>query len=128
MKLLGVVITSNLKWKRNTEYITERGYSRLWFLKRLKKLGCPIEVLVDSYIKQVRCILEMACPVWHSALTQADSRAVERVQKSAIILGDDYNSYDSALDNLDLSTLDERRHTICLNFALKSASHPIHNQ
>ena len=130
MKLLGVVLTSNLKWKRNTEYITQRGYSRLWILKRLKKLGCPIEVLVDSYIKQVRCILETACPVWHSALTQADSRAVERVQKSAIaiILGEHYTSYESALDNLELSTLDERRDTLCPNFALKSASHPIHNQ
>ena len=36
MTLLGVIVTSNMKWKRNTEYITERGYARLWILKRLK--------------------------------------------------------------------------------------------
>ena len=130
MKLLGVVITSNLKWRRNTEYITQRGYARLWMLKRLKKLGCPVEQLVDTYVKQVRCILEMACPVWHPALTQADSKAIERVQKSAlyIILGELYSSYDSALEALAMTPLDERRETLCLNFALKSESHPIHSQ
>ena len=53
MKLLGVVITSDLKWRSNTKYITERGYARLWILKRLKRLGCSVEDLLDAYIKQV---------------------------------------------------------------------------
>ena len=30
MKLVGVVVSSNLKWKANTEYITKRGFSKLW--------------------------------------------------------------------------------------------------
>ena len=130
MKLLGVIITSNLKWRSNTKYITERGYSRLWILKRLKRLGCPIEDLLDTYMKQVRCLLEMACPVWHPALTVADSKAIERVQKSAlsIILGDEYISYDSALDDLNLETLVARRDSLCLKFAMKSAAHPTHSQ
>ena len=28
-KLVGVVISSNLKWEENTEYITKKAYSRL---------------------------------------------------------------------------------------------------
>ena len=83
-KLLGVVLTSDLKWKQNTQFIVEKCYSRLWIIKRLKSLNCPSDQLVDSYVKQVRSILEMACPVRHSALTKAESKALERVQKSAL--------------------------------------------
>ena len=99
-------------------------------IKRLKKLNCPTEDLVDAYIKQVRSIMEMACPVWHPALTKADSTALERVQKSAlaIILGENYCSYSSALDALQLESLEERRSHLCLKFALKSASHPVHSK
>ena len=88
-KLLGVVITSDLKWRKNTEYLPTRGYSRLWMVKRLKKLNCPVEELLATFIKQVRSIIEMACTAWHPALNYADSRALEFVQKSplAIILG-----------------------------------------
>ena len=42
-----------------------------------------------------------------SCPTKADSTALERVQKSAlaIILGEDYYSYSSALDALELESL-----------------------
>ena len=129
-KLLGVVLTSDLKWKENTDYIVKRCFSRLWMIRRLKSLECPLEHLVDTYIKQVRSIMEMACPVWHSSLTKANNNDLERVQKSAarIILGDDYTSYSAALDSLELETLDNRREELCLNFALKSADPPTHSK
>ena len=73
MKLLGVVISSNMKWHENTDYITRRGYSRLWILRRLKQFGLSIEDLLDTYMKKVRSVLEMAVPVWHPALTKTDS-------------------------------------------------------
>lgn len=38
-KLLGVQITSDLKWNANTTYITKRGYQKLWILRRLKANG-----------------------------------------------------------------------------------------
>ena len=50
MKLLGVVISSNMKWHVNTEYITRRGYSRLWILRRLKLFGLTVEDLLDTYM------------------------------------------------------------------------------
>ena len=130
MKLLGVIIKSDLKWRSNTKYITLRGYARLLILKRLKQLGCSVEDLLDAYIKQVQCLLEMACPVWHPALTVADSKAIERVQKSAfsIILGDEYQSYSSALDDLNLDTLVAHRDSLCLKIAVKSSAHPTHSQ
>ena len=43
------------------------------------------------------------------------------MQKSAlrIILGHNYNSYQNALNKMDLQTLEERRESLCLNFARK---------
>ena len=36
-KLVGVMISSNLKWDENTDYITKKAYSRLWMLKKTEK-------------------------------------------------------------------------------------------
>ena len=38
-KLLGVVIRSDLSWGANTDYMVKRANSKLWCLRRLKKLG-----------------------------------------------------------------------------------------
>ena len=85
--------------------------------------------LIDVYIKQVRSVLELALPVWHSNLTQHDRNNIERVQKCAlaVILGDSYNSYDYALKVTNLTTLEERRQLMCLNFAKKVESSHKHN-
>ena len=33
-KLLGVIMRSDMKWYDNTEYICQKGYSRLWMIRR----------------------------------------------------------------------------------------------
>ena len=89
VKLLGVMVRSDLSWSSNTNYIVKRANSKLWILRRLKKLGADEEDLKEIYIKQIRSILEFAVPVWHSSLTGLDRLEIERVQKSAmhVILG-----------------------------------------
>ena len=84
IKLLGVIIQSNMKWSANTLYITEKGFLRLWMLKRLKKNGSSWNDLKEVYEKQIRSVLELAVPVWSPGLTQEDSYSIERVQKSAL--------------------------------------------
>ena len=125
-KLLGVILTSDLKWADNTKYIVERANKKLWILRRLKKLGADQEDLLDVYAKQVRSICEFAAPVWHSSLTGEDRLSIERIQKSAlhIILGHDYNSYRAALRRTGLDSLFERRRKLCKNFARKALKHP----
>ena len=60
MKLLGVVITEDLKWHENTAQITTKAYSRLWILRRLTSMGASREVLIDVYNNQICSILEFA--------------------------------------------------------------------
>ena len=127
MKLLGVKISTDLKWHSNTEFITKKAYSRLWLIRRLKLFGANQSELLDVYIKQVRSILEFAAVVWHSGLTQINTSDIERVQKSAlaIILGPKYTNYENALKLVKMETLKERRESFSLSFARKTAkTHP----
>ena len=121
-KLLGIKITSDMKWHANTQYICAKGYSKLWMLRNLKKLGASIPDLLDVYIKQCRSVLELAVPAWSPGLTVGDSNKIERVQKSAfaIILGKQYSSYRKALEQLQMETLVDRRVTLCQKFARKA--------
>ena len=125
-KLLGVVIRSDLKWYDNTNYICQKGYARLWMLRRLKGLGADVLEMVDVYEKQVRSVMEMAVPVWQPALTQQESTQIERVQRCAfyIIMGEDYASYAAALSILEIDSLEDRRIKLCENFARKSEKDP----
>ena len=93
---------------------------------KLKKLGAKEEELLDVYTKQIRSVLEMAVPVWEPGLTKKEKKQLERVQKSAfsIILAPNYESYDIALNTLNMDTLSSRREVICLNFAKKALRHP----
>ena len=128
MELLGVMITSDLKWRENTDFITKKAYKRLWLIKRLKQLGATTSSLVDIYVKHVISVVEFAALVWNSSLTQEDISSIERVQKCAvaIIEGSRYNNYEAACASLALDTLATRREKLCLNFARKSSLHPIH--
>ena len=130
MKLLGVVITEDLKWHENTAHITTKAYSRLWMLRRLKSMGASREVLIDVYNKQIRSILEFAAVVWNAGLKKEDITKIERVQKSAfaIILGAQYQSYEEACITLNMKHLSQRRKILSLKFAKKAAKHPIHSK
>ena len=88
-------------------------------LRRLKGLGAGPDELLDLYVKQIRCLLEMAAPVWHGSLTLVEKADIERVQKAALrlILGDAYENYQNALEIANLETLDCRRDNLCLIFA-----------
>ena len=84
-------------------------------------------LILDVYIKEIRSVLELAVPAWHSGLTMKQSADIHRVQRVAlyIILSDantgkcEY-SYDMSLVILDLEPLSIRREKLCLTFAKKT--------
>ena len=132
-KLLGVMVTDNLKWESNTQYICKKAYKKMWTLRRMKILDVDPYVILEVYTKEIRSVLELAVPAWHSGLTQKQSATIERVQKVAvsIILSDHKTgrseyTYDMALVILDLEPLEVRRFKLCQKFAkktLKSKQH-----
>ena len=117
------MIRSDMRWCDNTRYMCQKGYRRLWILRRLRGLGASTDELKDVYFKQVRSVLELAVPVWQPALTHHEEKQIERVQKCAlaIVMGDKYNNYDEAREVLGIDRLSDRRKTLCENFARKAA-------
>ena len=128
-KLLGIMITSDLKWDANTNSITKKAYQRLWMVRRLMNLGLKRRNLVKVYTTQIRSLLEFGAVTWHSMLTKENEKCIERVQKAAvsIILGPDYHDYQSGLMQLGLERLDLRRVKLSLNFAKKATKHVKHS-
>ena len=120
-RLLGVIISDNLKWHSNTKDIVTRCYQRMLILRNLYTFSIPIKDLVNIYCIYIRSVAEQSSVVWSSSITSGEEYDLERVQKVAlrIILKEDYIDYRNALELSNLSTLKARRAKLSLNFALK---------
>ena len=129
MRILGIIIRSDMKWSSNSDYIVSKAYKRLWILRRLKGFGASDEDLLDIYIKQVRSVMELAVPAWHAGLTVSETVDIERVQRAAlqIIQGMKYTTYRAALQHFKLETLQARRGGLSKKFCKKAAKHPKHS-
>ena len=77
VKLLGLHISNDMKWKTNTYNAIRKASKRLWILRRLKKLGAGPTSLVEVYLKQIRCILEFGAPAWQGSLTVNEKTGIE---------------------------------------------------
>ena len=121
-KLLGVYITTDLRWNRNTEYLVKDANKRMRVLHTALKFTRNSRDLLIIYKSFIRSKLDQSAAVWHSSLSKNNENDLERVQRSAlkVILGEKYISYESALKNLNLESLYERREALCLKFAKKS--------
>ena len=124
-KLLGVIISNDLKWEDNTDLLIKKANARMQLLRKCASFTKDKNELKNIYILFVRSILEQSCVVWHSSINQENSESLERVQKSAIkiILQEEYIEYPDGLLKLNLETLSERRKTLCQNFAVETAKH-----
>jgi hypothetical protein len=119
--LLGTVVSTDMSWHSNTQYITQRGYQRMTMLRKLYEFDIPKEDLVMIYNMYIRSVLEYNSNVWFSSITNEERDDIERVQRVAckIILKDEYTGYNQALEILNLQSLSDRRQSLAKRFALK---------
>ena len=142
IKLLGVILTNDLKWTENTNNICSRVNQRLYLISKLKHFGLQKEELLTAWISILRPITEYAVPLWHSGLSEGDSNRIELLQKKAlsIILGTRYIdnkryfklndkllSYVDTLQKVGLTTLNKRRVVLTNKFAIETARNEKHN-
>ena len=127
-RLLGVLLTDDLKFEKNTQDICKRAFARISLITKLKFVGVQRHDLVDIYKLFIRSLLEYCCVSWHSSLTVEQSYDIERVQRTAlkVVLGTEYDGYENALKICDLENLHDRREKRCLTFGLRSLKHPKH--
>ena len=124
-KLLGIWITEDLNWDKNTKEICKKAYSRISMLTKLKYVGTSMEDLIDVFVLFIRSCAEYCSVAFHSSLTKKQALDIERIQKTSlrIILGDMYIDYTIALEMCNLKPLFERREKKCLDFSLKCLKH-----
>ena len=141
IKLLGVIITDDLRWEENTSLICPKVESKFYLISKLKSFGLQIDELLNIWKVMVRPITEYAAPLWHSGLSNTDINKIEDLQKTALgmILGTVYIeykryykfrnkpvSYDIALQKYGLTTLLQRREVLTQKFALDTVKNPNH--
>ena len=99
-KILGVWISQDLGWEKNTTEMCKKAYARISMLTELKYVGVPTEDLIEIFILFIRSVLEYCSVAFHSSLTVEQATDIERVQKTClkVILGDNYISYSAALE------------------------------
>ena len=92
-------------------------------LRNLYEFDIPQKDLVMIYAQYIWSILEYNSNVWFSNLTEEEKDDIERVQKVAlkIIMKEKYISYEQALEDLNLDTLQNRRLMLAERFAKKCA-------
>jgi len=116
-KLLGVHIDSTLSWSTHIEHIIKKATTRLHFLKQLKRSGLSNSHLLHFYITVTRPVLQYPAPMWHKALTKAQSESVGSLQKRAIHITHNQTlgmTYSSMLPHANLLAMAARRFFVTL--------------
>ena len=124
-KMLGNIVRSDMKTISNTEYICKRAYARMWILRRLKALGCPIPELLDVLRQQILSICEGNVAYWGPMITKEESNMLERCLKTGlhIIYQEKYITFEQILKLTAMKSLKTRRVELITSFSKKSFMH-----
>ena len=115
VKLLGLNISSDLRWNCHVAEISKKVASRLYFLKQLKRANIHAKDLLIFYLTCIRPVTEYACPVFHKALPAYLSAELEQLQKCAMRIIFPFVPYSDALHQDNLETLSRRRQSVYHN-------------
>ena len=125
-KLLGVIISDDLKWNAHAEYVIAKAAKRLYALRLLKRAGVMPKDILKVYLCNVRSVLEYAVQVWQDIPAYL-SDAIESIQRRALEIIFPNSSYQQALYQANLTSLASRRELLCqkLMADMRDVSHPI---
>lgn len=113
-KLLGLTISSSLKWNMHIEDTIKKANKRLYCLVQLKRAKVPEKEIVQFYCTCIRPVLEYAAPVFHHSLPQYLADDLERVQQRSLGIIFKCEKYNKCLEYSGLETLVNRRQMLCL--------------
>ena len=85
-KMLGVTISSDLKWNNHILDCIKKLNNHLYFIVLLKRARVSLNDIVNFYCTTIRPVLEYCAPVFRHALPPYLTEDIERIQKRALSL------------------------------------------
>ena len=109
LKLVGLVVTSDLTWGAHINYTVDRVNKVIWQLVRFRQLGATRGQLLTYYTLKIRSVLMFGAVCFHSSLSVELSRRLELQQKRClrVILSSEYLSYQQACELTKIPSLEE---------------------
>ena len=119
LKVLGFTMGRRPTMRPHVEAMKKKYVTRTHVIRHLKKVGFANHKLTKILCSLIRPIIEFAAQVYHHMLTEELNEEIERLQRDVLksIYGFD-TPYSTALEISNLETLESRRKTLALNFAL----------
>ena len=112
VRLLGVTLTADLKWRPHIDEITAKASQQTYFIILLNRAGVEPHHLVKIYTTLVRYVVEYACQVWHTSLTKQQTKQLESIQRRAMRIIFRNVTYAEAIVTAGIPTLADRRETL----------------
>ena len=84
--ILGLILSNDLSWHKNTEHIVHKANVKMIILRNLIHFPIPMKDLVLIYCQYIRVILEFNSIVWFAGITKEEKEDLERAQKNVCIL------------------------------------------
>ena len=117
------MVQSDLRWGTQCAEMVKKASKTTWVLRRMRELGVDTATLVQYWKAEGRVHLEFQAPVWHSGLTAAQSRSLDRAQRLAMVaMAGWHPSHSQQLQELGLEPLPARRVALARRFARRTAS------
>ena len=121
MKILGFTFDGRPSASRHVETTIEKFHARLWTLRFLRRSGLDENRLLEVYNSIVRSAVEYCAIVYHSMIPRHLSDGLETLQRRALKIVFGWNSdVDTIMAAKGIETLEERRKSAVLRFALKN--------
>ena len=83
-RILGIIVQDDLRWNSQVQQMVGKATRTTWVLRRMRAMGVDQRTMVAYWKAEGRVHLELACPVWHSGLTLAQSSDLDRAQRMAM--------------------------------------------
>ena len=82
-KFLGSIISQDLKWSSNIKSVIKKAQQRMFFLRQLRKLKLPKELLIQFYRGIIESVICSSITVWFGSATQQDRYRLQRIIRTA---------------------------------------------
>ena len=117
-KYLGCMLNNHLSSSNHVTRTVKKANQRLFFVRKLRKLGVNSKILSLFYKSTVESVFAFCMCVWFGSCTGAERKRINKVARTAKRLG---------CDVTDPLTLYEKSSLKKLKCIMKDADHPLHS-